>query len=63
MDEALFKRFEKITNELKEARILLHQCLYFMNNVPNNKYDTMLGDKNHYKLCSEVQKLLDKDYD
>lgn len=49
---------EKAANELMEARMLLHECLFFMNNVPNNKYSTIKGNEDHYELCSRISKLL-----
>ena len=40
-----------LAKEFEEYENLLKECLYFMNNVPNNKYDTIKGNKNHYELC------------
>lgn len=43
---------------LKKAELLLKESLYFMNQVPNNKYDCEDGTKDHYKLCSKISKFL-----
>jgi len=47
-------------NNLLEAKELLKECLHFMNNVPNNKYKTLDGTKDHYKVCSKVNKFIKK---
>lgn len=47
----------------RETLDLLKEALYFMNRIPNNKYYTMAGNKNHYELCSRITKYLNKNKD
>jgi len=44
-----------------EALMLLRESLYFMNQVPNNKYYVSGGSKNHYELCSKIDKFFKRD--
>jgi hypothetical protein len=47
-----------LKTSLVAALALLSQSLYFMNQVPNNKYYVSGGSKNHYELCSKISKFL-----
>lgn len=44
-----------------EALMLLRETLYFMNQVPNNKYYIQGGGKNHYELCSKIENFFKRD--
>jgi hypothetical protein len=50
-----------LKTSLRKALALLSQSLYFMNQVPNNKYYISGGSKNHYELCSRIDKFFNKD--
>jgi len=52
------EEFEEVLEELDSAKQFLKETLYFMNEVPNNKYSTLNGKKDHYKLCSRIQEFL-----
>ena len=49
---------KKSSIELKEATNLLKEAVYFMNQVPNNRYLTYNGDRDHYKLCKAIDNFL-----
>ena len=46
--------------DLKEAKELLEDALYFINNVPNRRYFTKNHGADSYKLASQIGKFLKK---
>lgn len=47
-----------LKDSLVKAISLLNEALYFMNQVPNKKYYTSAGTKDHYEVCNRIKKFL-----
>ena len=57
-----FEHEDKIQNELRteltKAKQLLKEAVYVLNQVPNNLYKTVYGDKYTYGLCNKIDEFL-----
>lgn len=47
-----------LKDSLVKVISLLNEALYVLNQVPNKKYYTSNGTKNHYELCERIEKFL-----
>ena len=53
----IIEKTEDVKKDCKEANLLLQECLYLLNKVPNRKYRPK-SFKDSYAICSAIEKHL-----
>lgn len=57
--EPLLENIQNLEKDNLEAKKLLQEAVYFINQVPNKKYKTSTGESS-YQLASKIDKYLNK---